>query len=274
MDRDIVNISITNRLKNAGIENYIFEAKIIEEHIRKNMLDSVDREDIIRRRVSREPLQYILGEWEFYGDVYKLNRDCLIPRPETEFLTEYIIKNAERNSIIIDLCSGSGCVSVSALKRRKDLSAVLIDIALGAVEISKENAALNGVSDRVKSYCLDIKEDFGEIINFIRPRLNKIGMIVSNPPYLTKSDMDMIKAERTELWHEPDIAFYGGDDGLDFYRFIINNYSKPFNLKTAVEAGIDQAKDIVKMFEEIGFSCSIIRDYYKIERVIAGEKKY
>jgi len=271
MDKDIINI--TTRLKNAGIENYIFEAKVIEAHIRKNMLDSVDREDIIRRRISREPLQYILSEWEFYGDVYKLNRDCLIPRPETEFLTEYIINNARHDSIIIDLCSGSGCVSISAVKRRKDLTAVLIDIALGAVEISKENAELNGVSDRVKSYCLDIIEDFDEVVNFIHTHLPKIGMIVSNPPYLTKSDMEMIKTDRTELWHEPAIAFAGGDDGLDFYRFIINNYSKPFNLKTAVEAGIDQSKDIVKMFDEIGFSCSIIRDYYKIERVIVGEKQ-
>jgi release factor glutamine methyltransferase len=122
------NKEILNRLKNAGIENYFFEAKIIEEHAEKYNFAAYDLESILKRRENREPLQYILGEWEFYGDVYKLNKDCLIPRPETEFLTEFIINNAAKNAVILDLCSGSGCISVSALKRRKDLRAVLIDI--------------------------------------------------------------------------------------------------------------------------------------------------
>jgi len=235
-------------------------------------------------------LQYILGEWEFYGDIYKLNKNCLIPRPETEFLTEYIINNAEQNAVILDLCSGSGCISISALKRRKDLSAVLIDISPGAVEISKENAEINGVSDRTDFYCFDIILDYDAVLEVVGARIARpckclcssgramraptqklADIIVSNPPYLTKSEVERIKSEKTELFYEPEAAFLGGDDGLDFYRFIIENYSKTAPI-TIFECGINQSGDIVRMFEKIGFSCGIIRDYSKIERVVVGYK--
>jgi release factor glutamine methyltransferase len=283
-----MNKEIINRLKNAGIENYLFEAKIIEEHIEKYNLSASDLETVLKRRENREPLQYIIGEWEFYGDVYKLNKDCLIPRPETEFLTEYIINNVKQNACILDLCSGSGCISISALKRRKDLTAVLIDIASGAVEISKENAEINGVADRIEFYCFDIIEDYEKILDSPLSRTcsrNKGGggvsrrgfavsvdIIVSNPPYLTKSEVEQIKSEKTELYYEPEQAFFGGDDGLDFYKFVINNYSMAFGFETITifEVGINQSRDIVEMFEEIGFSCDIICDYAKVERIVVG----
>lgn len=264
-----MNKNIAYRLKTAGIGNYLFEAKIIEEHAKKYNLCSIDLENMINRRTNREPLQYILGEWEFYGDVYKLNKDCLIPRPETEFLTEYIINNAEKDSVILDLCCGSGCISISALKRRKDLTAVLADISQGAINMANENSEINRVSDRLQSYCLDILQEHSEIMSL---NLN-IGMIVSNPPYLNKSEVEQIKLEKTELYHEPERAFFGGDDGLDFYRFIIDNYSRFFNVTTVFEAGISQSYNIIKMFEQINFSCEIIRDYNKIERVIIGESR-
>jgi len=312
----MLNKEILGRLKNAGIENYLFEAKIIEEHLRKRTRNAcpydIDLENIITRRETREPLQYILGGWEFYGDVYKLNSDCLIPRPETEFLTEYIINNAKKNGVVLDLCSGSGCISISALKRRGDLTAVLIDISPGAVEISKENARLNGVFDRAEFYCFDIIKDYGKVLEslekpsfakrvarseasdgcFSPPRtisnLTKhpppaggtlftkegkdIDIIVSNPPYLTAFEIEKIKSDKTEVSHEPEQALLGGEDGLDFYRFIINNYSRMFgdNTVTVFECGINQSKDIIKMFGEIGFMCEIIRDYAKIERVVVG----
>ncbi|MCL2095760.1 MAG: peptide chain release factor N(5)-glutamine methyltransferase [Oscillospiraceae bacterium] len=259
-------------LKNSGIENYLFESKIIEEHVRKYNLELPDLDNIIKRRINREPLQYILGEWEFYGDLYKLNKSCLIPRPETEFITEYIINNAKINSIALDLCSGSGCISISALKRRKDMTAILIDISPEAVNMSKENAGINGVSGRTEFYCLDIMKDYLKILEIIK---NKINIIVSNPPYLNKSDIEKIKREKTELYHEPRAAFYGGEDGLDFYRFIIDNYSDALrdnNIITIFECGLNQSGDIIKMFEKIGFSWDIIRDYGNIERVVIGRK--
>ena len=267
MNKDIMEIS--NRLKNAGIENYLFEAKIIEDHSKKHNYNCAGRENMLRRRINREPLQYILGEWEFYGDTYKLNKDCLIPRPETEFLTEYIINNAEQNGVILDLCCGSGCISISALKRRKDLRAVLIDISQGAIRMANENSERHKTADRVQSHCLDIAKNFDEIMS-----LNlQADMIASNPPYLNKTEIERIKREKTELYHEPEIAFFGGDDGLDFYRLIINNYSRFYNAATVLEAGINQYTAIIEMFNKIDFSCEIIRDYNKIERVIIGKYK-
>lgn len=257
---------ITQKLKDAGLENYVFEAKIIEEHAKKNKLDPYYLAD---RRIKREPLQYIIGEWEFYGDIYKLNKDCLIPRPETEFLTEYIINNAKKDALILDLCSGSGCVSISALKRREDLRAVLIDISDGAVRISQENAQINNVFDRINFYRSDIIKDVNKIIRICSSDIPD--MIVSNPPYLTLSEVNQIKAEKTELSHEPEAAFLGGTDGLDFYKFIIKNY-KNICSELVFECGINQYKDIVKTFELHDFTCEIIKDYSGIERIIIGKK--
>ena len=252
-------MNIVQKLKRAGIENYIFEARIICEHAGKYNLDAGR---LAERRAGREPLQYILGEWEFYGDNYKLNRDCLIPRPETELLTEYIINHAGQGALILDLCSGSGCVSISALKRRGDLRAALIDISSGAVGISQENAELNGVADRVVCCCLDIIKDARAIAQAFRP-----GLIVSNPPYLSAQDMRQLK---DELLHEPAAALFGGDDGLDFYRFIIANY-KNICSEIIFECGAGQHGNIAGIFKSHGFACEIIKDYNKIERVIKGE---
>ncbi|MCL2099062.1 MAG: HemK family protein methyltransferase [Oscillospiraceae bacterium] len=254
---------IARVLKTAGIENYLFEAGIIAGHAEKNNLDPYA---LAGRRTLREPIQYIIGEWEFYGDTYKLNKDCLIPRPETEFLTEYLINNAKKNALILELCSGSGCVSVSALIRRRDLCAVLVDILPGAVSVSRENAVFHRVSDRMEFYCLDLVNDAVEIMRLCKPDL-----IVSNPPYLSTAEVTRLKTEKTELSHEPEKAFYGGEDGLDFYRFIISGYSA-FCDEMVFECGLGQYKKITGMLEERGFSCEIIKDYGGIERVIAGKK--
>ena len=251
-------------LKDSGIENYLFEAKIINDHAKQNNLDVYA---LIKRRISREPLQYIIGEWEFYGDIYKLNKDCLIPRPETELLTEYIIDNARPGAVILDLCSGSGCVSISALKRREDLTAVLIDISSGAIQISRVNAELNKVADRTKFYCLDVLKNAPQIMKICAPDLPDL--IAANPPYLSAGELDQIRSEKSELSHEPEAAFFGGDDGLDFYRKIIAGY-KNICREFVFECGIGQYKKICEIFAAHGFNFKIINDYNKIERIIVG----
>jgi release factor glutamine methyltransferase len=262
----MIDKNLSDMLKNAGIENYIFESRIIAEHAEKTNSDIYV---LAERRIKREPLQYLIGEWEFYGDVYKLNADCLIPRPETEFLTEYIISRAEKNVLIWDLCSGSGCVSISALKRRKDLRAALIEISPGALEMSKENAEINGVFERIDFHCLDIINDFEKIERIAQTA--KPNLIASNPPYLTSQEAEQIKAGRFELSYEPEQAFRGGEDGLDFYRFITAQYRRICG-EIVFECGINQYKEITAMFAENGFECEVIKDYAKIERIIAGKK--
>ena len=264
---------IAFRLKRAGIENHLFEAKIIEQHAQN--LGSESIEDMIKRRELREPLQYIIGEWEFYGDTYKLNKDCLIPRPETEFLTEHIIKNAKKNGAVLDLGSGSGCISISALKRRADLKAILIEISAPALEISKENAKQNGVFDRAEFHCLDLMKDYKTILEAASAGEREISHIVSNPPYLTKAELERARAEKTEISYEPKAALLGGADGLDFYRFITKRYSRAFgpDTVTVFECGQNQSRAVAKMFEKIDFLHEIICDYSKIERAVAGHKK-
>lgn len=262
----IIN-DVKEKLREYGIENYAFEAKIIVEHADGN--DKII-DGILERRAKKEPLQYILGSWEFYGDEYKLTPDCLIPRPETEFLTEYIINNAPKNAYVLDLCCGSGCIAISALKRRHDLTAAAIDISAGAVETAKENAELNGVADRIDFFCLDIIKDCEKILSIC----GGADLIVSNPPYLTAVETEQLKTDKAELSYEPEAAFFGGTDGLDFYRFIIDNYSarcKPSTV-TAFEVGVNQSGQVMAMFEKINFSCGVILDYQKIERVIVGKR--
>lgn len=261
---------IAEKLKEAGIENYLFEARIIEEHAAKNNLDATA---LVNRRITREPLQYIIGEWEFYGDVYKLNNDCLIPRPETEFLTEYIINNARKDTLILDLCSGSGCISISALKRREDLRAILVDISKGAVDISKENAQLNGVAGRTAHYCFDVMNNVCEICELVKDIHSSDILIACNPPYLTLSEVQQVQNERTEVSHEPEAALLGGDDGLDFYRFITEKY-KNICSEIVFECGINQYETIIAIFQSHGFDCTIIKDYAKIERIIAAKKSH
>ena len=253
------------KLKEMGVESYAFEAKLILEYAKDN---AELIENILNRRAKKEPLQYIFGSWEFYGDEYILNADCLIPRPETEFLVEYIINNAPKNAKILDLCCGSGCIAISALKRRWDLTATAVDISPGAVGTAKANSKINGVWDNISFFCFDILNDCREINKLI----GDVDLIVSNPPYLTQSETEQIKIDKAELSYEPEAAFLGGKDGLDFYRFIIENYSrncKP-NAVTAFEVGINQYKSVVSMFEKINFSCDVIFDYQKIERVVIG----
>ena len=259
---------IAEKLKEAGIENYLLEARIIEEHAAKNNLDAVT---LVDRRIAREPLQYIIGEWEFYGDVYKLNRDCLIPRPETEFLTEYIINNAKKNTLLLDLCSGSGCISISTLKRREDLRAVLVDISKGAVDISKENALLNGVADRAEHHCFDVMKNVHEICELVKDAQNVL--LACNPPYLTLSELMQVRNERTEVSYEPEAALLGGGDGLDFYRFIIEKY-KNICSEIVFECGINQYGAIVDILQLHDFDCTIIKDYAKIERIIVAKKSH
>lgn len=249
------------------MDNPRLESKILYEYMTVARMDEEQAEYIIARRISREPLQYIIGEWEFYGDTYKLNAACLIPRPETEFLTQFIIDRAEPNSTVADLCSGSGCVAVSALKRRPDLSCVEVEISPEAIEAAKFNAELNGVAGRIKFICADLKKDTA----VIREAVKECTFLVSNPPYLSCADMVTVRFEKTEVSYEPETALDGGGDGYDFYRIITENYLADVKT-TAFEVGAGQHEPVAEMLRAKNFSTDIIIDYAKIERVVCGYK--
>ena len=208
-------------------------------------------EPLIERRLAGEPLQYVLGEWEFYGLPFYVDRTVLIPRPDTERLVETalgLLSDDRRD--VLDLCCGSGCIGI-ALAVCGLAHVTSADISADALDMTERNARRNGVSvQTVQSDLLDSVE-------------GTFDLIVSNPPYLSESEMASLD---DSLRFEPALALYGGEDGLDFYRRIAKayrTYLKPDGV-LLLEIGYTQREAVEAMFE----NCECIMDYGGRPRVI------
>ena len=215
------------------------------------------------RRMSREPLQYIIGEWEFFGLRMFCGKGCLIPRPETEMLAEIAIKNLPRNGKLLDLCTGSGCISVAVLNNRPDVTAVAVDISEDALEYARRNAEYHNVSQRLSLVKADIYE--------FSPN-EPADVIISNPPYIKSDDIPTLSPE---VRHEPIIALDGGYDGLDFYKLIAKYFANKFineNGCCAVEVGYDIAEEVAAIFRSQKFSSILLRDTFEVERVCFAKR--
>ncbi len=204
----------------------------------------------LSRRLSREPLQYILGKWSFYGDEYTVSPACLIPRADTEIIVDEVLANLVPKSKIADLCSGSGCIGIAVL-RNSDAVCDSFDISEDALKLSEKNARDFGVSERIRFHKADMtKDSIGGVYD----------IIVSNPPYIKRHDMETLSPE---VKKEPYIALDGGIDGMDFYRAIVKNYKG--NLKDdgifVFEIGYDEEAEICALSNENGFFCEVKRDY-------------
>ena len=209
--------------------------------------------EAIDKRCKRIPLQYILGEWEFFGLPFKVSRACLCPRADTEITVEEVLKRLPVGARILELCTGSGCIPVSICHKRRDVRATATDIFDDTLAIAAENAEANGVSDRIdfiKSNIFDRDISAPE---------DGFDAIISNPPYIPTHDLDSLSPE---VHFEPTAALDGGEDGLIFYREILGYYKrllKP-NGFFALEIGYDQAIDIAAIAEENSLDCHIIKD--------------
>ena len=170
--------------------------------------------DLTERRSQGYPLQYLLGRWEFFGYPFNVGEGVLIPRPETELLVENIIEICRREKLtsprIADLCSGSGCIAVTLKKELPSAEVWAYEISPQALTYLKGNALLNDADINIieRDVMLGSNEDIPE---------DGFDIIVSNPPYLTSEEMSQLQ---TEVRHEPELALYGGEDGLDAYRAI------------------------------------------------------
>ncbi len=219
--------------------------------------------DMLVRRAAREPLQYILGKWSFYGDEYKVSSACLIPRSETEDIVSLTLSALPKKARVADLCCGSGCIGIAIL-RNSDAAVTAVDISADALTMAKKNADALGVADRIDFILADVTAS--------SPLKSKYDVIVSNPPYIRR---DVIPTLDPELAYEPEIALDGGVDGLDFYRAIIKNYSD-FLLPDGAfifEIGYDQADDLVALSEQNGFSADIKLDLEKRPRAAILRRK-
>ena len=226
----------------------------------------VEASDAAERRLSGEPIQYILGSWDFMDYTFKVGEGVLIPRPETEILVEYIADKIKdiSNPVIYDLCSGSGCIGISLKKLINDAEVYLVEKSDKALYYLKENYAelcadMSGIT-AIQGDILRI-EDFSD--------LPEADVIVSNPPYIRS---DEIPTLQSEVLREPHMALDGGEDGLVFYRYLVSEWSKKLKSSgfMAFECGEDQAEDICGLFSEISFDSKIVNDYNNIQRIVIG----
>ena len=261
----------TALLREAGIENAEIDAAILFEHfggiaphslpfMKNEEIDSPELLDAIKRRITREPLQYIIGEWYFYGLRFALNSDCLCPRPDTELTVETAIKNLPPRAHFCDIGTGSGAIAVSVLHSRPDTTAEAFDINENALSAASENAKLNGVSAQIKFEIADaLAEDF----------LNgkKYDAVISNPPYIPAS---VVPTLDPEVLLEPHRALDGGEDGLDFYRAITKKAKSVLRDGGFIlyEVGIGQAEDVAAIGAEYGFTAEIFPDLGGIDRAV------
>lgn len=218
--------------------------------------------EALRRRCAREPLQYILGEWDFYRQTYEVSPDCLIPRSDTEILVEEAIRRLPRNARFADLCTGSGCIAVSTLAERTDTQAFALDVFERTLALAKRNAERNGVADRFFPLLGDVLSPVPAIPTA------PLDAILSNPPYIATAELEALMPE---VGHEPRAALDGGEDGLLFYRAILNTYT-PLLSETGFflfEIGYDQAEALTALGKEHGFSrIEVIRDLGGCDRVV------
>lgn len=267
----------TERLALGNIENSRFDAQCLLEYcsqrdriyIRINADKPVSgtlinsMANLLDRRISGEPLQYIIGEWEFFGFPFKVGEGVLIPRPETEMLVDYAVSLSIDAPVIFDLCAGSGCIGISVARMIPASTVYCVEKSKAAFAYLTENIKLNSASN-VTAVCGDIFNGF-KYFNLPKPDI-----ILSNPPYIETSE---IASLQKEVHAEPAEALDGGADGLDFYNCITEKWL-PFTNYAAVECGENQAYSIAAMFKESNRTVEIFKDFNEIERVVAIRRNY
>ncbi len=221
-----------------------------------------DVEHMLDRRLSGEPLQYILGEAEFMSLKFEVNPSTLIPRADTETLVETVIEEIGKKQVrLLDIGTGTGCVGISIAHYSK-AGVTLADISREALETAKRNALLNNVTaDFLK---IDILNEVPD---------GEFDVIVSNPPYI---ETEVIKTLQREVKdHEPFSALDGGADGLEFYRRIVSIAPSLLaeNGLLAFEIGYNQGKAVSELMEKDFESVKIIKDLCGNDRVVTGRKK-
>lgn len=231
---------------------------------RHRIYDAPGLDAAVQRRLARYPLQYILGEWAFFGLTFKVNEHCLIPRPDTEILVETAIRTLPQGGVFADLCTGSGCIAISVLKHRPDLTAVALELFDETLALATQNAELHRVSDRFIPLCADLLTNGREALASYAPLCG----IVSNPPYIPKAD---VEALAPELFFEPREALDGGADGMIFYEKILSDYTDllspdaPILFEISYD-GVEKMRDLGKKHLPHA-SCEIIRDLGQNPRV-------
>lgn len=291
-------------LKNAGIEEASWDARLLLEHIchtnRNDLLVHGERLvseeqqaaycELLVRRASRIPLQHLTGVQEFMGLEFTVNEHVLIPRQDTEILVEEVLKELHDGMRVLDMCTGSGCIITSLMHYSNDCAGVGVDISGAALAVARENAervlkTFRNCTEQTEVIMLSddeeetnsaVSENTSSSVQFIQSDLfeNVTGQyefIVSNPPYIESAVIDTLMPEVKD--YEPRLALDGTEDGLFFYRKIVAE-SRDYLTSGGMlyfEIGYDQAESVSELMREAGFTeINVVKDYAGLDRVVYG----
>jgi release factor glutamine methyltransferase len=229
-----------------------------------SMTELADYRTMVARRAKREPLQHILGSQEFFGLDFEVTADVLIPRHDTEVLVTEAAARKPDAGTVLDIGTGSGCISISLKKLLGDASMTATDISDAALNVARRNAEKHDVPIEFLAGSL-----FSPVIG------RRFDLIVSNPPYIPAADIESLEPEVRD--HDPRTALDGGSDGLDIYRVLIPAAVEHLNSDgwLVVEIGAGQADDVTNLFRSTGGYGEpvIVLDSDGIERVVAAARK-
>jgi len=277
-----IYLRVRKNLKTAGIENSEFEARLIVSHcadrsrgelLAMSKIYATDQkinkkiDESLERRLTGEPLAYILGEWEFYGIPITVNEHVMIPRIDTEVLARETINVLNRKvwqTRLLDLCAGRGCIGLAVAANVPNCRIIMMDSSEKALAVCRTNMLKNNLSRNITAMDADI---------LIKPPaiLGEFDVIVSNPPYIPTADIE--KLDESVRAYEPIEALDGGEDGLDYFRAIATNWRKLLKPggNLAFECGIDQSAAVRYIMKQNGFgNVKTFKDTLGIERVIIG----
>jgi len=271
---EAINILKSKSIPSAELDSEILMAKALGKNreyvilnnnkfLKEKNLDYFRK--LVQERATKKPIAYLLNKKFFWNSEFYVNKNTLIPRPDTEIIIEQILKFTKNKNYlkILDIGVGSGCILLSILKERKNFYGTGIDISRKQLDISKKNAKKLLLEGRVKFFKSDV-DKFGN---------GKYDLIVSNPPYIKKCDLKYL--ERDVIKFEPKLALDGGLDGLSVIRKVIKKSSELIkkNGKFILEIGFDQKNRVIKLLNNKGFYInSTIKDLANNDRCIISTK--
>jgi len=275
----------TDRLQVAGIDTAALDARVLISHALNLSQESLVRdaartlsaeetnavEQLVARRVLREPVSHLTGVRGFWKDTFKVTHDVLTPRPDSETMIEGLLKfrpDTMRDYTILDLGTGSGCLLLSALREYENARGVGVDVSRAALDVARGNAARLELASRATF----IESDWLESVD----KNLRADIVLMNPPYIPTHDITTLAHEVRD--HEPHLALDGGQDGLDCYRKIISQLTSQFSLYLSnhplilIEVGVSQATAVAEIGRTNGLKLtSILPDLAGIARIVVLE---
>ena len=273
LNQGFKKLSCSN-IRNANLDCELLLSKIINkdrEYVILNPKKNLDKKyidifnNLIDRRKKSEPIAYLINKKEFWKETFYIDKNVLIPRPDTEHIVEEVLKLTQNNSKshVLDIGTGSGCILLSILKERKNFIGTGIDISKKCIKVSKYNAKRLELDNRTKFYISDVD-------NFL---IGKYDVIVSNPPYIENLNLKYL--DRDVVNFEPKLALSGGRDGFSEITKVINKTSGLIkkNGVFVLEIGHNQKNKVTEKLKAKGFYIKkVLKDYGKNDRCIISSK--